>query len=379
MNQGVLVGVGNVGPQITGFPTYPTTGMMIYLNSGTWIAPQSGIATFYAVGAGGSGGVFGDNGVGSSPIKAVGGGAGGMCVKSISIQAGARYTVTVGAGVGTASFQSNGTAGGATTVTGPGISLVANGGSGGTITSSTFTLAGVTGGTASGGTINYTGGGSGSITGATTAANCWATGGGAVAWRNTGYSGTGYSSGSITSTGTSNSLATGGAGVGGASGSITTTGSISNIASSGGGSYGAAADMAVSASTKVGAIGLGISPASQSFSYGAAFTNFPGITAVDSGGLGYVAANNAAGSGYFGGGGGAAANNSGSGPMWGGNSWYFGGGGGTALYYLGTPDITSYTYGGYGGGGGGYALSGSYASGTLSKGGNGLVVIYLVN
>ena len=141
--------------QIGSFPT------MFFQESQTWACPVSMEAIVYVIGGGGGGAVNG--GYYDNQRNSRGGSAGGCAVSRLSLSA-QNYTVTVGAGGEGDRTQSgqNGTAGGASSFSGTGITtMTANGGAGGTqSTSAQNTTAG--GGTATGGNLmNNTGGGGG--------------------------------------------------------------------------------------------------------------------------------------------------------------------------------------------------------------------------
>lgn len=159
---------------------------ILFTSSGSWTALYDCRVLVSIGGGGGSGGARS-----SAPATASGGGAGGFSQKLIRLTAGDVLSFTVGAGGAKVNGNSNGVAGGTTTLTGPSISLTANGGAGG-LQAANAGVSGVAGGTASGGMINNTGGRSGSISWAGTAYG--ATAGGSVGIYNT----TGSSSGSIT-------------------------------------------------------------------------------------------------------------------------------------------------------------------------------------
>lgn len=183
--------------------------------SGTFVAPVSAVYLVTAIGPGGSG-AWAPTGAGTA---ATGGAAGGMAQKKVRLNAGDQLTIVIGAG-GTppATAGTNGNDGGNTTVSGPGLALIARGGKGGkTKPLGTGTADGAVGGLAEGGDVNLQGGGSGSATTTATTTGVEAlTGGGAVAIK-----GVGHPSGAATS-GFSTAL-TGGAGVGGPSGDAVST------------------------------------------------------------------------------------------------------------------------------------------------------------
>ena len=126
MNLSDLFGGGGGFPEQRAFTT-----------SGSFTAPRTGKYLLTAIG----GGAAGLN-------NGRGGGAGGFAQKLVSLAAGDLISLTIGAG-----GASNGASGGTTTLTAPGVSLTANGGT----TAS--------GGSASGGDINVTGGSSGNLAG----------------------------------------------------------------------------------------------------------------------------------------------------------------------------------------------------------------------
>jgi hypothetical protein len=148
------------------------------LISGTFTAPFEGNYMVVAIGGGGGGGRA------NSLRSATGGTAGSVAFKKVKLTLGQTLTISVGAGgVGSSGVDTGaglaGTAGGATTVTGTGISLSSPGGPGGVITTATTgTLTAPVGTNATGGDLNVLGGSSDSITLSASAA---ATGGGAVA------------------------------------------------------------------------------------------------------------------------------------------------------------------------------------------------------
>jgi len=185
-------------------------------SSGTFIAPVSAVYLVTAIGPGGSGAWAPASGNGKA---ATGGAAGGLAQKKVRLNKGDQLTIVIGAGgQPPAAAGQNGLEGGATTITGPGISLIARGGKGGkTKAAGLGTVDGATGGLAEGGDENLQGGSSGSatITAAVSAAVAL-TGGGAAPVK-----GHGYKSGDATS---GHSLAaTAGAGVGGQSGDAIST------------------------------------------------------------------------------------------------------------------------------------------------------------
>lgn len=205
-----------MGKHVPPLPPYPLRSR-VFLASGTFTAPHDGWYRVTAIGGGGSGGCY----EGLSKGVGCGGGAGGLCEKLTYLTAGSELTITVGAGGASRSTNLAGADGSATTVTGTGISLTANGGIGGGYGSAISTLYnGGAGGTSSGGDINNTGGAGGNIT--TTATIQWgSTGGGAV-----GVYGTGISAQNITSL--SSTLSYAGAGVGSVGSTTTSGGALAN-------------------------------------------------------------------------------------------------------------------------------------------------------
>lgn len=140
-----------------------------------------------AFGGGGSGGLVYSA---SGHMSASGAGAGGTAVKRCSVKAGQQFTITVGAGgspiirpTSGSDGSSDGANGGATSVVGPGVDLVAGGGKGGKTSRSTAATPGGLGGEATGGDFNLQGGRGGNIPSATGSVGSSlrrATGGGAT-------------------------------------------------------------------------------------------------------------------------------------------------------------------------------------------------------
>ncbi len=137
---------------------FPT---MFFQVSQTWACPVAMEAIVYVIGGGGSGAAVG--GYYDNARNSRGGSAGGCAVSRLSLSA-QNYTVTIGSGGakvdGAGGY--NGSAGGNSVFSGTGIAtMTANGGAGGTqSTSAQNTTAG--GGTATGGNLmNNTGGGGG--------------------------------------------------------------------------------------------------------------------------------------------------------------------------------------------------------------------------
>jgi hypothetical protein len=226
-------------------------------SSGTWVAPAKGLLRITLRGADGSGAVALCLNDAVSSAVASGGAAGGLSIKTLRVEAGDAFVATLASGgaqvsTTTPGSRVNGNPGGTSTITGPGVSMTANGGNGGNGTyaaSGAASAAGATGGTASGGDVNYTGGNSGTAA-VTGVAGVAATGGGAVAWN-----GVGYSSGNATVSASSGTLgaASGGAGAGGASGAATVSSSTSTSTGGAG-----AAGPSASATNSVGAAGPGM-------------------------------------------------------------------------------------------------------------------------
>lgn len=148
--------------------------VMVFQNSQTWACPVAMEALVYVIGGGGSGAL---NGSGQSVIGTSGGTAGGCAVSKLTLAA-QNYTLTVGAGgEPLANVESNGNAGGSSSMSGTGMTtMTANGGAGG-VRSTATSQAAISGGTATGGNLmNNTGGG----VEASPTANERAAGGGAV-------------------------------------------------------------------------------------------------------------------------------------------------------------------------------------------------------
>ena len=133
---------------------FPT---MIFQESTTWACPVAMEALVYVIGAGGSGAFQ----AGVSNHQAGGGGAGGCAVSKLTLAA-QNYTLTIGSGgVETVGYnQNHGADGGASAMSGSGMTtMTANGGTGGRYTSAS-SGSGSTGGSATGGTLyNNAGGG----------------------------------------------------------------------------------------------------------------------------------------------------------------------------------------------------------------------------
>ena len=150
----------------TGGKGNPLYSELVFITSKTWVTPVKGRYLVTAIGGGGSGAYNG--------TSAGSGGAGGLAQSLWDLAAGFSLVLTCGAGgVGVSTANTNGNAGGTTTVSGSGLTtLTANGGAAGI-----KSYAGSAGGTASGGNIMNVTGGSGFK------------GGGAVGVYGTGYSG----------------------------------------------------------------------------------------------------------------------------------------------------------------------------------------------
>ena len=133
---------------------FPT---MAFQQSTTWACPVAMEAMVYVIGAGGSGAFFASN----ANHNAGGGGAGGCAVSKLTLAA-QNYTLTIGSGgAAVVGYNvANGNDGGASSMSGSGMTtMTANGGTGGR-TSTASSGSGSTGGTATGGTLyNNTGGG----------------------------------------------------------------------------------------------------------------------------------------------------------------------------------------------------------------------------
>lgn len=135
-----------------------TGAVMLHPGATIWTVPSRVIAVqVFAFGGGGAGG--GTLRGSKNPKSAGGGGGGGgLSIKTFRVTPGTNINLSIGSG-GSRNFGNDGDNGGATTVTYAlvGISLVADGGKGGTTTSKGGAPGG-NGGTASGGDINVVGG-----------------------------------------------------------------------------------------------------------------------------------------------------------------------------------------------------------------------------
>lgn len=280
--------------------------------SSVFVARKTGWHRITGSGGSGRGGLCRNA---SGTARATGAGAGGLFVGMRFLIAGQSYTCVVAAAVANTSTSANasiaGTAGNATSFSGSGIiTLMANGGAGGLVSTTDAALAGGTGGTATGGDINVQGGDGGSILG--TGGQIVATGGGSV-----GIQGTGRRGGNVTSSdvvGASQKKASGGAGVGGNGGDIS---SSVNTASGGGGAGSAAAAVTTGTTTGLGGLNFAGLQSTTVAALGEAGTimnaTAGGATAgtvsanAGAGGGGLVEGNpNGAGPGVFAGGSGAA-------------------------------------------------------------------------
>ena len=153
-----------------------------FFGSQTWTPSYDITAKVFVIGGGGSGGISA-----GAANKACGGGAAGCAVSELTFASGTTYTITIGAGGASSATQNAmaaGNAGGASSLSGSGIStMTANGGSAGSGVAAGTGACIATGGSASGGTLgNFTGGSSGDCS-----ANVYnsVSGGGAVGlWAN---------------------------------------------------------------------------------------------------------------------------------------------------------------------------------------------------
>lgn len=146
----------------------------VVLSSSTYTFTATGTVIIQAIGAGGSGAIYCTNYAQNGRGAAVSGGAGGGYVrKAVAVTAGDTISITIGAGGArtpqtSGNEQSDGNAGGTTTVTGSNlgsgntsISLTAGGGGGGKQSGGGYSSKSVTsntGGSASGGDVNNVGG-----------------------------------------------------------------------------------------------------------------------------------------------------------------------------------------------------------------------------
>lgn len=362
MNPGSFAGMGN--PGLARAAAMGNRIEQMIAASSTWTAPVTGEYLIFAVGAGGSGAAQDVATSSGQGYQATGGGAGGLAVKRVFLQAGTQLGITIGAGGAGVAVNNNGNNGGDTTVNGGGVSLFAQGGRGGTRVAGgtgNNTTSGALGGIASGGDWNYQGGSSGD---ATTFANfagglCSAySGGGAVAWHGVGYRG-----GNATASDNSHNSPSGitfrayggGAGIGGRGGDATvqTSQGGTNVSVGGGGSSAQAGNDAIQVGVP-GTIVNGAAALGFAESANASVTNASGLTPATTSifqltGTGTAGSQNAVQPGPGAGYGGNNLNNVVSG--------IFGGGGGYQAAYTGTQAM------GRGGGTGGNYTT-SYAAGN---------------
>ena len=156
-----------------------------FFGSQSWTPAYDMQAYVYVVGAGGSGGGVGGHG---TDARAQGGAAGGCAVSFLTLLSSVTYTITIGAGgaVVSGSGNSDGNAGGNSSLAGSNITtMTGNGGAAGTKGTSGGSIAANSGGSASGGTICNNTGGSGGLV---SDSNQHFTGGGAVGLWTTGNS-----------------------------------------------------------------------------------------------------------------------------------------------------------------------------------------------
>lgn len=129
-----------------------------FTSSTTWTVPP-GVTSITVNSWGGGGGGGGGNDGCSAQGTGSGGGGGGFAQSTIAVTPGQVYTLSVGAGGTAGAYDANGTAGGATSFSGNGITPVtATGGGFGTGASGCTTIAGGAGGTGTSGTVLFTGG-----------------------------------------------------------------------------------------------------------------------------------------------------------------------------------------------------------------------------
>lgn len=200
MNPGTFQGAGTGVPVQTPLPKNFQQTVEYVRSSKTWVAPANGWVRFVITGGGGGGAaVASDNTAGNQYRAASGGAAAGFGIKTIYVSKGNSYVITIGAGGGVGSANSgingaaNGSTGGTSSVVGPSIYLVANGGGGGQTyasnTSTPGTASASTGGTCNGADISGIGG-SGAARTTNSAYGTQPTGGGGVGV----FGGTGVSS-----------------------------------------------------------------------------------------------------------------------------------------------------------------------------------------
>lgn len=207
MNNGVIIPGGSLALR-KGASQFVTA--QLITSSTTWVAPGNGYVALMLIGGGGSGACAETQTAGATRVT--GGGAGGTCLKLFPVVRGQSYAITIGTGgaarVLTAPGTLAGNPGGDSSCIGPGVSMYALGGQGGTASTIDGTaMAAALGGNAIGGDYMLQGGNSGSIASITLAASI-ATGGGSP----TVYQST--TRGGNVSGAPSNSVGSGGGGVG---------------------------------------------------------------------------------------------------------------------------------------------------------------------
>lgn len=331
---------------------------IVVAGSTTWIAKISGPHRVILVGPGGSGAAVSTSS--GWAAGATGGGAGGLVSKVFDANAGDSFSVVLGspgAPASAARFNGtpilvNGNSGGTSSFIGPGVSLIAYGGKGGVagVTSTqnsalTVPVPGAVGGLASGGDVAVQGGASGSIYATSSGNSMAATGGGSVSW-----SGTVYSSGSITldKTVSYGFGATGGAGIGGGSGSITVAGQ-GNVTTGGGGAVGASPSASTATNTTGGAGAFGgfvFSPITLGGAGGSGAVGASVSGGQGAGGGGCIGSDpyfNGGSGGILAGGGAIVMSASGNAVYAGGAGW--GGGSGAAVAYVSTYPVSSHAGG----------------------------------
>jgi hypothetical protein len=293
--------IGSLASSVGGGAKTPVRSLLRIVSQATTLtAPADGYYDFWAVGASGSGA--------KNVTRATGSGAGGNVRKRVKVKAGDSFVVLLGAGAPTNSAGTDGTAGGDTTVTGPGCSIVAGGGGGGKTLASGLVPGGL-GGSASGGDLNFQGGRGGAIA---SGSNGFTAGGAVNVFGLTDQTGT--RGGDVLAGGGTGY--TGGGGVGG------TGGDSAASASAGGGSGGSASG----ATAGVNSLGL-LSTSSSVFLPADAQVSF-GLDYFGGGGSGAAGGPGGGGAGFssyigglFGGSGsGAPSNPGGAGGMFGGGA-----------------------------------------------------------
>ena len=123
-----------VGDRLAGAPVFARRSIIYVSSSQRWTAPAAGVLVFRCLGAGGSGAAIGYSV--APTVCALGGEAGTVGLKTVRVKKGDVFTLTLGAGGAAASAPhhyslSNGSDGGTTTVTGPGVDIRIPGGKGG--------------------------------------------------------------------------------------------------------------------------------------------------------------------------------------------------------------------------------------------------------